>query len=180
MNMKKNWIKKALPAVAAFALMFGLLAFAAPAPVSAASGLDETPPPAQAEGGKVPLSRVYQKLVDLQVRQEERLAGADDRIVDFEERIAGLKAEGKDVTALEEAVAAYAGAVNEAKALNGDAAAILQAHAGFDADGNVVDAAAAKETLKSAGEKLRAAVKDLRPSLREVLRVLREYRRDNR
>jgi hypothetical protein len=179
MNTKMSWMKKGLAAIA-IAVMIGLLAFAAPARVYAANGMEGTPPPTQPAANPARLEKVYQKLVDLLAKQEEHLGKIDTKIADVTERIAGLKAEGKDVTALEAALAGYQAKVDEAKAMHGEAAAILGTHAGFDAAGKVVDAAAAKETIKTAGEKMRDAHQELRPALRELMKALREFRRDNK
>jgi hypothetical protein len=180
MNTKLKRLKKGVQAIVIAAMVFGLLAFAAPARVYASNGVEETPPPTQNVADPDRLERVYQKLINLSKRQEENLGRIDEKIADVSERIAALKVKGKDVSVLEEALDSYQAKLNEGKGLHADAAAILDEHAGFDAAGKVVDADAAKETLKTAGELMREARQGMRPAFQALLKVLREFRRDNR
>jgi hypothetical protein len=112
--------------------------------------------------------------------QSERFPKLEERTGKIRARIDELKGRGKDTSALEAALASYEGKVGEAQVLHDEAVATLSTHTGFDADGKVTDAAAARETLKSAGEKMREAHRLLRPALEELLKALREFRRDNR
>jgi hypothetical protein len=180
MNTFGLWLRKVVPTIAILAMVAGLAAFRAPATVYASSGLEETPPPTQSAPDPARLEKAYQKLQELLGKQEERLGKVDGQIAKVVERIATLKEAGKDVSALEEALANYQVKVAQANTLHGEAAAILEAHNGFDIHGKVIDANTAKETLKGAAEKMRAAHRELAPAMRELLKTLREYRRENR
>lgn len=68
-----------------------------------------------------------------------------------------LAEEGKDTAGLQAALDAYRDGLAEAQASHDEAAAILAAPAGFDAEGQVTDRPTALETVRSAGRALRAA-----------------------
>jgi hypothetical protein len=169
MNTMKFWVKM-MSIFMLVAVLAGTLAF--PATVQAA-GPEGDPDPAR-------LERMYARLTEALAGQAERFSRIDEKAANVQTRINDLKAEGKDTSALETALSDYNAKVDDAKALYAEAAAILEAHTGFDASGKVVDAVAARETLKSAGEKMRAAHRELRPAMGDLLKALREFRRDNR
>lgn len=179
MNTKTVFCKKFTSLLTLAALLAGVLIAAFPMSAQASSGSDDTPPPAQMPDPSR-LEQGYQRLLEISDRQGEHLEGISERVAKIQARIDKLKADGKDTRALEEALQNYLAQVEEAKIIHAEAEAILAVHEGYDSQGKVIDAAAAKETLKSAGGKLRDAHQELRPAWRDLLKVMREFRRDNR
>ena len=163
-------------------MLVGALALAFPLTVVSAAGLnqDTQPPAADSTPDSARLEKLYQREQRLLEGQANRLERANEIVGRAEERIAELKANGKDTTVLEEALATFEDQLVEAQTAHAAAAEILNTHAGFDAAGKVTDAATAKETVKEAGQSLRETTKILRSAIRDVLRAMREYRRNNR
>jgi len=111
----------------------------------------------------------------------ERQAGNLDKAEAVAEKLGGLiekaKANGVDTGDLETALAAFEASIAQARQAHDEAAAIIDAHAGFNGGGKVTDAAQALETVKSAGAALREAagtMKDAGQALREAVRAWRQ------
>jgi chromosome segregation ATPase len=154
------------------------MALAFPSAVQA-QGTNPPPPP----GGQNQVERLekaYQRELKALDAQVKRLTAVDERVQKVTERIANLKSQGKDTTALDEALNDFKAAVQEAHTSHDSAAAILKTHAGFDANGKVTDAQQARATVKEAEQLLRRVHQGLRPAIRDVVRAVREFIRDNR
>jgi len=96
------------------------------------------------------------------------------------EKIALLKAAGVDAKPLEDAVAACVASVQEAKAKMEEAGAILTTHAGFDADGKVMDAAQARQTVREAGAAQKQARRITEKAIRDLKQAARDFFRQNK
>lgn len=165
-------------------VLAGMLAGALAFPGAAyAQGTNPPVPPAteeqQARQSKR-LERAYQRALKMLEAQADRLEAAGERAENFAGRIADLKSEGKDTSALEKALANFKDVLKEARATHEQAAAVLKTHAGFDDQGKVTEIEKARETVREAEKLLREAHRDLRPALRELMRAFREFIRDNR
>ncbi len=168
---------------AALVAAAGLVFSASPAvqAVQAAGPAQETPPPpARPAASPERLERLYQNELKALDAQAAHLERTDEIIARAQAKIDELAAKGLDISALQEALGDYQDAVADAQGYHDKAASILSAHAGFDANGKVTDAAQARVTVQEAGRALRDARQNLRPALHRLLRALRETWRDNR
>jgi hypothetical protein len=138
-------------------------ATATPAAPSANASVDKKGSPAR-------LFKREQRAAKVQERNLDRATVAADKAQTLIEK---AKENGKDVAALESALAAFKTAVEEAKGFNAQASEILSTHAGFDASGKVTDPAAALKTVEDAGKALkdaRTALKGAGTDFREALK----------
>ncbi len=163
-------------------MLASALALAFPSAAHAQGTNPPVPPTAEEQQARQikRLEIAYQRELKLLEAQADRLDGADERAEDFAGRIADLKSEGKDTSALEEALADFKDVLKEARTTHDQAAAVLKTHAGFDDQGKVTEIEKARETIREAEKLLREAHRDLRPALRELMRAFREFIRDNR
>jgi hypothetical protein len=181
-RMKAMKTARILSMIVIASLVVGAVALAFPAIVKAQG----TNPPAQPAGQSQQtkqvdrLEKAYQRELKALDAQAKRLAAADDRVQKFSERIANLKSQGKDVSALEKALNDFKDVLKAARASHDSAAAILRTRAGFDANGKVTDAQQAKDTVQEAAKLLRQARQDLRPAVRDLAQAVRQYIKDNR
>lgn len=105
---------------------------------------------------------------------------ADQRLALTQQLIDKAKANGKDVTAVQAALDALAGAVERARPGFEGMQGTFASHPGFDAGGKVTDPNTAAETVRDLGAKLR----ETRSGLAEPMRALRDaiaaFRQTNR
>ena len=183
MKGKNSTIRKILSTIVLAGLLVAGFTLAFPSGKVAASALVQEPQP-PADAAKIPdpvqLEKAFQRELDLLKGQADRLTKLNERAVKFGERITKLKDEGKDVTALEVALADYKSNISDARSQHEKAAQILNTHAGFDANGKVTDAAKAAETIKDAGKIMRGIHVELRSIVRDLLQAMRKFIRDNR
>ena len=109
-------------------------------------------------------------------RQAEALNRASEAIIRVESLITRLQGEGLDTAELEVALDAYRRDVASAQTAHDEAVVILNAHVGFDNDGQVTDFAQALETVRQAGRFLRDAHLKLRSGNLDLRLALREWR----
>jgi hypothetical protein len=115
-----------------------------------------------------------QRAAKVQARNLDKATKAEDRAQTLIDK---AKENGKDVSALESALAAFKSAVAEAKGSNSQAAQILATHAGFDGAGKVTDPTAALKTIEDAGKALkdgRTGVKEAGSALQDAAKAWRE------
>ena len=161
-----------IAAVAALAIPSGMAAAQTPTP-------QPKTPLAATDRANNRLARLFQtaqKLVDRQEKNLERAGMFDDKISD---RIGKLKAAGKNTSVLEAALTQFQNTVNEAQQKHADAASVLSARAGFDANGKVIDRPAARVTLQGVHTPLREARKLLAEGLKNLKNSVKEYRQAN-
>ncbi len=161
--------------------VLGSFAPLATVPVYAAPALEDPPPPADGAGlRRAAVKLAYQRLQNVQSRNQATidkvLAGADR----LEDLIDQARERGRDVTALESALADFRSAMASAQAKHDQGAAILVAHAGFDDQGEVTDLRAAWETVRSAGKEFRDAGATVASALRALHSTIRDWREANR
>lgn len=125
------------------------------------------------------LQNLFQREKKVLTSLQDRLAKADAVEAKTRTFVAEQAALGKDVTELEAALAAYVGRTTTARTEIGKAKVLLDAHAGFDANGNVIDGKAALATVKDAGKAERAADLPLKRAALELTKAVRDFRREN-
>lgn len=129
---------------------------AVPVGPAQARAAGEPPPPVDLDGELTveQLERIWRRQQRAHGRLGHMLENADEMFERLEERVAELEADGKDVTALQEALEAFRDAVEEAQTLYPHATAIVEAHAGFDGDGGVTNEEQARETVRAMADQL--------------------------
>ena len=145
-----TWLRNiALAGVAA-----ALAAAALPASAVYASGAGDPPPPLHGELTVEQLQNIWQRQQRHYERLGRMLEHADEMIARAEERLSLAAENGEDTAELQAALDAFADAIEDARALYPGASAIVEAHAGFDADGSVTNDEQAHETVRAMHEKL--------------------------
>lgn len=160
--------------------LFSLALLALPAQSALAAGPNNPLPPAATpdpERAKTRLEWAFanQKLTVQRIGLN--LQYQDEFIGGIEDLVAKAKEAGKDVSAIETALAGYKKAVETGKPLYDQAAKLAQTHAGFDANGKVTDLEKARETVKQLGETLkqhREVMGEAAKALREAIKAFRE------
>jgi hypothetical protein len=167
-----------LVVVTTLAVALGGQLLAPAAPVYADTG---TPPVAYA-GGRVDerLARLYDREQHWLDLQADNLEHANEAVTRAQERVAGLKSQGKDTAALEAALAAIKQQIAAAQTAHDGAASILASHAGFGDGGKVIDREQARQTVTGAGDALRDAQLALKQARLDLLKALHDWRKANR
>ena len=148
--------------------------------VSPAFAQETTPPAPDPARQSARLERLLQRELQWLEGQANHLAQAGEAAARTQELIDKAKGEGKDTSALEAGLAAFQAEVAEAQAARDEAQALLDARAGFDADGKVTDPQLARQTVADAGQALREGHFILRQAERDLRQAVREFRRANR
>jgi hypothetical protein len=107
--------------------------------------------------------------------QAERLKASNQVISHTNQLIEKQKAAGKDTAALETSLGSFSKAVGETQVLHDNAAEILSSHAGFDANGKVIDAKQALQTLHNAGLPLREGHLKITQATLDFRQAVRAY-----
>ena len=132
-------------------------------------------PPAQ---GGIRLENLLKREQIILNNQQQRVELSNQVVTAAQTWIGNLQARGKDVSALQSALAAFQSGIAQAQGSLNTAQSTLNAHAGFDASGKVTDAAQALNTLKQAGRAERQfhltitqATLDFRQAVRQYLQA---------
>ncbi len=112
--------------------------------------------------------------------EQKRLDQANALVGKAQDRINALKGQGKDTSALETALSSFKNALGSAQTSLNSAKSTLDAHTGFDANGNVTDEAQARATLQAAGNSEQQFRQTVRQALSDVRKALQQYRADNK
>ncbi len=164
-------------ALTGFAACAIALAGIVAAPVSIARA-EETTSPQGVSNARLEY-RLKQMKLQLQ-GQQNRIDLARLAAEEAQDRIESLKAEGKDTASLESALAIFNDQIDEAQAKHDEAQDIIDAHAGFDANGKVTDAEQAKATLQGARGAMREAQEILHNAGRDFRQAVRDFRQNNK
>jgi hypothetical protein len=160
--------------VGVFAPLGVQVAYAAPA-------VEEAPPPGEQAGLRAgALKLAYQRLQGVEARMQGAINRARTGADRLENLIDQARNHGRDVSALEAALASFRASMNSAQAKHDQGEAILDTHAGFDDDGEVIEIKAAWETVKGAGKEFRDAGKTMATALRTLHGAIRDWREANR
>lgn len=163
----KNIISKIMMAFLAVAV--AVAAF----PVTSAFAADETPPAPTDEK----LEAAWAKVLKVYERTGKAFEDTDAHIAKFQGMIDKAAEKGKDVSSLQAALDAYEAALLASKPQYDALGQTVSAHAGFDANGNVVDSEQALATLKEVREQTKSIKESMGgtfKALREALKAFRE------
>jgi hypothetical protein len=169
--MIKTFFKKTI----LFALVAALGLASLPAfNVSAAGQNDPTPEPK----GQITNERL-ERMWARQITAYNRLGKTDQFIEKVQKLIERASANGKDVSAVQASLDAFAAAWKDAKSIYESMNGIVNSHQGFDDDGNVTDAEKAKETVREMRDKLKE-VRDTLDGTGQALRdAIKAFRQAN-
>ncbi len=117
----------------------------------------------------------FQRVTWLAEGQALNLTGADVRADLVQAKIDAWAAAGKDVSALNTAMAAFDAAVVSATTQLASAQSIINARAGFDASGQVISTTLAQQTIQNASTALRTSQMTLRQGERTLWQALRTF-----
>ena len=136
-----------------------------------AAGLDEAQ--VQREITKERLEKIWAR----QITAYNRLGKTDQFIEKVQKLIDRASANGKDVSALQAALDAFAEAWKDAKPTYESMTGVVTSHQGFDENGKVTDLEKAKETVQSMREKMqevKAILDGSGKALRDAIQAFRE------
>lgn len=166
------WFKKSV--VLALVLALGLAALPLAPVYAAGNAQDEDPQVARWQARR--LEWIWSRQQRLYERAG-KLFNFTARVVEKSQvLIEKARENGLDVTSLEEALAVYEQSIADARTLYDSGQAIIDTHAGFDADGKVTDPAQARETIDA----LRLVTRDTRDAVHDANRALQQAFRDFR
>jgi len=174
-------IRKMIWATASGLLVIALTAAAFVAVPATPAYADEGQPPSaeRSRDRGTRLEKALEREKDWLSRQSDNLAKADAGA----DKLAGLieqaKANGVDTSDLEAALAKFRGQIGSAEHAHDEAAAILDAHAGFNGGGKVTDAEQALETVKSAGSALREAAQVMMSAAKDLRAAVQAWRAEH-
>ena len=172
----KKFALQAALGLTALTMLAGL-ALSAPAPVYA----DATATPTQAANPGYPaLVKVYQAEQARLATQAANLTRANSAVTRIQALIAQAQAKSLNVSELQTALATFQSQLASAQAEHNTAASILSAHAGFAGDGNVTNAAEARQTVLDARQALAGAAAILTQAAKDLAQAVRAWRADNR
>jgi len=170
--MKTNLFKKSM--LIALTLVLAALPLTS---VFAAPTTDTSTPPTDDKEVYSLIERAWKFETRAVERIGQRIDRAPTMIEKTQSMIDKAKANGKDVTALQAALDAYAQAIKDVAPMYDKAQSIVNQHAGFDADGKVTDREHARQTLKDLSAQLkevRQQIGDPGKALREAIKAFRE------
>ena len=139
-----------------------------------AAGLNA--PASLAQKGQISNERL-ERIWAHQLRLYERMSRANEFIERVQKLIDRAEAKGKDASAVQAALDAFAAAVKEANPIYESMKGIINSHQGFDDNGKVTDPEKAKETVASMHEKMqeiKTIMNGTGRALREAIRAFRE------
>lgn len=112
--------------------------------------------------------------------QQDRLDLARQRAADVQSWIDELSGQGKDTSKIQTALNTFKTQLEAAQTAHDEAKQILDAKAGFDANGKVTDPDQARETLQSARKAMEEARQILQQAAKDFRQAMREFRQANR
>jgi hypothetical protein len=158
-----------------------ILAFLAlPITSASAAGPQDDPQPTEGERNHPRLKIVFHRLERRVERMGNLLDRSDTLLEKAQTLIDKATEKGLDASAVQEALDALVAVLPDVKTAHAEAAAIVTAHTGFDAAGNVTDPEAAKATI----EELRTALQETRDAMngtgKALLQAIRDFLKENR
>lgn len=104
------------------------------------------------------------------LQKSAEIAATTQQLID------AAKAEGKDTSALESALAQFNASIASAQADHNQAGSIISAANGFDGNGNVTDLNSAQQTVENARLSLRSAHNSIVQATRNLAQALRDWK----
>jgi hypothetical protein len=177
-----NVIRKSILSALLALLAIGVVIFSLPLGTAAAQTQTPTTPQSpEVKAARIArLEKAYQaerKALETQAKNLDRADKLADRIQTV---IDTAKSKGVDTSKLVAALAAFNAKVSDAKTLHAKAEGILSTHAGFTANGKVIDPAQARDTLTAAHQALKDARQSLGGSFKELINFVKEWRKDHK
>jgi Spy/CpxP family protein refolding chaperone len=166
----KTIMSKMLLAVLTAALVFAAI------PVTNAYAADEDPPMPSDER----LERLWARQARMYERTGKAFEDTEDHIARFQEMIDNADEKGLDTAGLQDALDAYEDALTDARPDYEALGELIDAHDGFDDEGNVTDSEQAYATVQEVREQaqaLKEAMSDSFKTLREAIKTFREENR---
>jgi hypothetical protein len=146
-------------------------------PAAPAYADEEDPPSAERSRDRgTLLERAFEREKDWLSRQSDNLARAGTAADKAGELIEKAKAKGVDTGDLEAALAQFERQLAAAEDSHEEAAAIIDAHAGFNGGGKVMDTGQALETVVSARDALREARETLQGAAQDLRDAFKAWR----
>ena len=156
-----------------FSIVAALVMTSLPFVNASAAGLTDPTPPAQTQITNERLEKIWAH----QLRVYQRMGRADELIARAQRLIDRLRAKGKDVSAVQAALDAFAAAVKEAHPVYESMKGIVRSHQGFDDTGKVTDPAKALETVKTMHQKvqeIKTTLNGTGKALRDAIKAFRQ------
>ncbi len=177
-NLKSKWQKIVAGLCVSGLVLAGIIAAA---PTHAAYAAPATPPaPVQTEQTRnARLEKVYQREQQWLNTQQDNLNKMNNIADKVQQFITAQQGKGRDVTALQAALATFKSQIATAQASHATAAGVLSTHLGFDVNGKVTDTVQARQTLLDARQSLRDAHAVMRQAVYDLHRALRTWRQAN-
>jgi hypothetical protein len=158
-----------------FALIAALGLASLPVLSASAAGLNDPTPEPKREITNERLERMWAR----QITAYNRLGKTDQFIEKVQKLIDRASANGKDVSAVQAALDAFADAWKDAKPVYASMNGIVNSHHGFDENGKVTDPEKAKETVQDMREKFKE-IKDTLDGTGKALRdAIKAFRQAN-
>ncbi len=172
------WLRKGLLAGVAVAMSLAFL------PLEGAYALVSTDPgtptpPAASQISIERLQTVWAREQAAYNRIGRLLDRADLLIPRIQTLLDRAKANGKDVSAVQAALDAFAAAVKQVHPIYESGKGIIASHSGFDASGNVTDSAVALETVQDLHATLKEIRQTIGTTLKDLRSAIRAYRQMN-
>jgi hypothetical protein len=167
---RKNVMRKVGLVMVATGMVLTAVLMALPTSTASAAELNE---------GGVLLENLLKREQIVINNQQERLTLSNQAVTAAQQWIADLQAEGKDVSALQTALAAFQAGLANAQTSFTTAKQTLDAHTGFDGSGNVTDAKQALTTLVDAGRAERQFHLTITQATIDFRTAIRNYRQAN-
>ncbi len=108
--------------------------------------------------------------------QQANLDKTNTLVTRVQSLIDNAKAKGEDTSALESALATFQSQVGNARSAHATAASILSTHAGFNPNGKVTDATAAKQTVLDARQALQNAATQMTQAVQDLKSAVQAWR----
>jgi hypothetical protein len=143
--------------------------------VSAAGLNDPTPQPPQGPITNERLERIWAR----QLTAYHRLGKIDQFIEKVQKQIDRASANGKDVSAVQAALDAFAAAWKDARPTYESMNGIVNSHQGFDDTGKVTDPEKAKETVRAMHDKFKEIRTTLDGTAKDLRDAIRAFRKAN-
>ncbi len=156
-------------------LIFAAVVVALPAPAAYAA-----PAGAPQEQNGARLENLFKREQIILTNQQGRIELSNMAVTAAQNWISRLQGQGKDVTALQNALTAFQAGIAQAQTSLTTAQNILSTHSGFDAAGTVTDRQQALQTVKEAGQAERQFHLTITQATRAFRQAVREYRQANR
>jgi len=159
------------------AALAGALVLAA-LPMTSAFAQGVTPPKGELTNEK--LEQAWARQLKIYEKIGKGFDDTDGQIAKIQARLDKAAASGKDVTALQAALDAFAAALKSAKPTYDSMHGIVNSHQGFDANGKVTDLEKAQSTVQEMRAKLQDLKSEMNGTGKALFEALKAFREANK